>query len=273
MLIIGFFNVSKILLSCNVSAMENPMPAEPSLEQPYPRPLSGAAVERLPSARIPSRAPLVGSTVELVAEDTALHAADLYAAGHESGDALHIWDYLPYGPWASLDDYRATLRVQSANFETIFYAIRPLDGKSYEGQSSFLDINPQMGVIEIGHIWFGPRLARTRAATEALYLMIRHAMDDLGYRRMQWRCNSLNVKSRQAARRLGFRFEGISYDHMVFKGKNRDTAWYSILDDEWPEVRARIETWLDESNFDADGRARSSLCEMMSGSESGRGGE
>ena len=121
-----------------------------------------------------------------------------------------------------------------------------------------------MGVIEIGHIWFGPRLARTRAATEALYLMIRHAMDDLGYRRMHWRCNAQNARSRQAARRLGFRFEGIFYNHMIFKGRNRDTAWYSILDDEWPEVRGILERWLDDGNFDAEGRALSSLAEMMS---------
>ena len=145
------------------------------------------------------------------------------------------------------------MRAQSATFDTIFYAIRPLDSDSFHGQSSYLDINPLMGVIEIGHIWFGPQLLRTRAATEALYLMIRHAMDDLGYRRMHWRCNSLNEKSRQAARRLGFRFEGVFYNHMIFKGKNRDTAWYSILDDEWPEVRAIFEAWLDDANFDQDG--------------------
>ncbi len=233
------------------------------LEQPYPRPLSGAAVENLPSARIPARAPLTGRAVELVPQDAARHAADLYAAGHESEQALKIWDYLAYGPWPSVDDYRVTMRQQSASFDTIFYAVRPLAQDRFEGQASYLDINPLMGVIEIGHIWFGPQLARTRAATEALYLMIRHAMDDLGYRRMHWRCNSLNEKSRQAARRLGFRFEGIFYNHMIFKGKNRDTAWYSILDDEWPEVREILESWLDESNFDHDGRARTSLYEQM----------
>ena len=234
-----------------------------TLEKPFPRPLSGAPVEQLPSARIPARVPLRGRYVELVPQDASHHAADLYAAGHESDEALHTWDYLAYGPWASLDDYTATLRAQSATFDTIFYAIRPLDGERFAGQSSFLDINPLMGVIEIGHIWFGPRLARTRAATEALYLMIRHAMDDLDYRRMHWRCNSLNAKSRQAARRLGFRFEGIFYNHMIFKGKNRDTAWYSILDDEWPEVRGILEAWLDAANFDADGVARTSLYEQM----------
>ena len=249
------------------------MPVDPPLEQLYPRPLSGAPVENPPSALIPSRAPLRGNHVELVAQNAALHAADLFAAGHESEQALQTWDYLAYGPWASVDDYRATLRQQSASFDTIFYALRPLDQQRFEGQASYLDINPLMGVIEIGHIWFGPRLARTRAATEALYLMIRHAMDDLGYRRMHWRCNSLNEKSRQAARRLGFRFEGVFYNHMIFKGKNRDTAWYSILDDEWPEVRGILEAWLDDANFGDDGRARSSLSEMMSDRSPSRRGE
>src|SRR5215475_5021270 len=122
---------------------------------------------------------------------------------------------------------------------------------------------PENGVIEIGSIWFGLTLRRTRGATEALYLMLRHAMDDLGYRRMQWRCNALNAASRAAARRLGFRFEGIFYNHMSFKGRNRDTAWYSILDDEWPQVRALLEQWLSPSNFDQEGTARTSLAALM----------
>jgi RimJ/RimL family protein N-acetyltransferase len=235
-----------------------------ALEQPYPRPLSGEPVETLPSARIPARCPIRGQYVELVAQNATEHADDLFKAGHDSEQALKTWDYLAYGPWESAADYHKTIRTQSANFETIFYAIRPLDSETFEGQSSFLDINPLMGVIEIGHIWFGTRLSRTRAATEALYLMIRHAMDDLGYRRMHWRCNALNEKSRQAARRLGFRFEGVFYNHMIFKGKNRDTAWYSILDDEWPEVRNILKTWLDADNFYADGLAKTSLFEKMS---------
>jgi hypothetical protein len=118
-------------------------------------------------------------------------------------------------------------------------------------------------VIEIGGIWFSPNLQRTRAATEALFLLLSYAMDELRYRRMQWRCNSLNVKSRNAARRLGFRFEGVFYNHQISKGRNRDTAWYSILDDEWPDVRANIERWLHDDNFDPGGKARSSLTEMM----------
>ena len=125
------------------------------------------------------------------------------------------------------------------------------------------DMQPEQGVIEIGSIWFGMTLRRTRSATESMYLMLCHAMDDLGYRRMQWRCNALNASSRAAARRLGFRFEGIFYNHMIFKGRNRDTAWYSILDDEWTEVREIMERWLAPSNFDQDGTAKTSLTALM----------
>ncbi len=239
------------------------MTQDSNLERPYPRPLSGAPVDKLPPGLVPARIALVGKQVELVPQNADLHAADLFAAGHESDEALKIWAYLAYGPWKSVDEYRTTIRQQSASFDPIFFALRPLDQDRFEGQASLMDINAPNGVIEIGHIWFGPRLARTRAATEALYLMIRYAMDDLGYRRMQWRCNALNGKSRNAARRLGFRFEGIFYNQMIFKGKNRDTAWYSILDDEWPEVREILEAWLADNNFDDQGQARLSLSSMM----------
>jgi len=127
-----------------------------------------------------------------------------------------------------------------------------------------LDNNAQNGVTEIGHIWFAPELQRTRAATETLFLMLCYAFDDLKYRRMQWRCNSLNQKSRGAAHRLGFRFEGIFYNHLIFKGKNRDTAWYSILDSEWQEVRAIIGNWLKLENFDDAGVPLTSLIDKMS---------
>lgn len=237
--------------------------APPDRELPFDRPLSGAAVARLPSAQVPARAPLVGRFVTLEPLDAARHAADLFEASHGSAAALRIWDYLPVGPWASEAEYTKVLRQQTARFEQIYYAVRLAEGGKACGQTSFLDIQPENGVIEIGSIWFSLTLRRTRSATEALYLMLRYAMDDLGYRRMQWRCNALNAASRAAARRLGFRFEGIFYNHMIFKGRNRDTAWYSILDDEWPEVRARLEQWLAPSNFDPDGAARSSLTALM----------
>ena len=232
-------------------------------ELPFSRTVTGAKVERVPSAMVPARAPIVGRYVRLEPLSAERHAAELYRASHGDEEALRIWTYLPTGPWPSLAAYTAALREQSAAFDRIFYALRPAEGGPVAGQASYLDIHPQNGVIEIGSIWFGATLRRTRAATEALYLLIRYAMDDLGYRRMQWRCNAENAASRNAARRLGFRFEGISYRHMIYKGKNRDTAWYSILGEEWPELRAIFEAWLQPANFDAHGTAKVSLSQMM----------
>ena len=232
-------------------------------ERPFQRPLSGAKVGHLPSALVPARTALVGRLVTLEPLDAARHAGDLFEASHGSAAALRIWDYLPVGPWGSQAEYTTVLRQQTARHEQVYYAVRPAEGGKACGQTSFLDIQPENGVIEIGSIWFGLTLRRTRSATEALYLMLRYAMDDLGYRRMQWRCNALNSASRAAARRLGFRFEGIFYNHMIFKGKNRDTAWYSILDDEWPEIRVILEQWLAPSNFAQDGVAKTSLTALM----------
>jgi len=229
----------------------------------FPRPLSGELVSRLPPSLLPQRTTIEGRFVDLEPQDASKHAQELFQAGHGCEAALKIWDYLAYGPWPSVDAYSNTLRQQSSSFDPIFYTIRSRATGKACGQASFLDMHAQNGVIEIGHIWFGPDLQRTRGATEALFMMLKYAMDDLGYRRMQWRCNSLNEKSRQAARRLGFRFEGIFYNHLIFKGKNRDTTWYSILDDEWPEVRGIIETWLSDGNFNADGEPQSSLSELM----------
>lgn len=232
-------------------------------EEIFPRPLSGEKIVNLPPALVPSRIPLVGAHVTLEPQDASKHAQELYDASHASDEALKIWDYLTYGPWPDVKSYAAALRTQSASFDPVFFAIRSNESGRACGQSSFLDIDAQNGVTEIGHIWFGPELQRTSGATEALFLMLCDAMDDQGYRRMQWRCNAMNAKSRAAARRLGFRFEGIFYNNLIFKGKNRDTAWYSILDDEWPEVRQKIAAWLAPQNFDTDGRARSSLSEVM----------
>ncbi|MGB1310569.1 MAG: GNAT family N-acetyltransferase [Leucothrix sp.] len=229
----------------------------------YPRPLSGKELDKLPSARLPARVPLVGTDVTLEPMDAEKHADELYEASHSTETALKIWDYMTYGPWADVHSYSTFLRGQSASADPIFYAIRCNKTDKACGQASFLDNNAQNGVTEIGHIWFGPELQRTRGATEALFLMLCHTMDDLSYRRMQWRCNALNKKSRGAARRLGFRFEGIFYNNLIFKGMNRDTAWYSILDDEWPEVREKIQTWLNDDNFNDDGTPKSSLSDMM----------
>lgn len=232
-------------------------------EEIYPRPLSGAAVPVPPPGLVPSRTPLTGTHVTLEPLRADKHAADMYEASHRNDEALKIWDYLTYGPYPDLASYAASIKAHASSLDPVFYAIRSHETGKVCGQASFLDIQPQNGVTEIGHIWFAPELQRTRGATEALFLMLCHAMDDLGYRRMQWRCNATNAKSRAAARRLGFRFEGIFYNALIFKGKNRDTAWYSILDDEWPEVRQKIGTWLNASNFNDAGEHRVSLSEMM----------
>ncbi|OED39370.1 hypothetical protein AB833_15670 [Chromatiales bacterium (ex Bugula neritina AB1)] len=239
------------------------MHTPPDYEAIYPRPLSGDTVAVPPPALLPARIPLPGADVTLEPMDAAKHAADLYQASHGSEEALRIWDYLTYGPWPDLPSYQSYLRGQSASFDPVFYAIRSNKTGKCCGQASFLDNHAQNGVTEIGHIWFGPELQRTRGATEALFLMLKYAMSDLGYRRMQWRCNALNEKSRGAAKRLGFRFEGIFYNSLIFKGMNRDTAWYSILDDEWPEVKNKIESWLAPENFDASGAPLLSLRQLM----------
>ena len=232
-------------------------------EQLFPRPLSGDDVVTPPPALVPSRIPLIGNYVTLEPQNAEQHAEELYDAGHSSDEALRIWDYLTYGPWPNVDSYKQTLRAQSSSFDPVFFTIRSADTGRACGQASLLDIDAQNGVIEIGHIWFGTELQRTPGGTEALFLMLKYCMDDLGYRRMQWRCNALNQRSRNAAQRLGFRFEGIFYNHLIFKGKNRDTAWYSILDDEWPEVKEKMNAWLSTSNFDNTKTAKSSLAEMM----------
>jgi RimJ/RimL family protein N-acetyltransferase len=233
------------------------------LEQPFARALSGRAIPNPRNGLVPARTPLLGRHINLEPLNPAIHASELYKAGHGSDEALRIWEYLPFGPWTDEAAFAESLRTWAAAFDFIWFAMRPKKTGTAAGMATYLDIHPLDGVIEIGGIWFGPELQRTRAATEALFMLLAYAMDDLGYRRMQWRCNSLNVKSRNAARRLGFRFEGVFYNHQIFKGRNRDTAWYSILDDEWPEVREIIKTWLDDGNFDAAGAARRSLSELM----------
>jgi RimJ/RimL family protein N-acetyltransferase len=205
---------------------------------------------------------LTGTAVRLEPLDPARHAASLYRVGHATEAALQSWEYLPRGPFATEEALRDQLRGFAAALDFVFDAVcDPATGEAV-GMATYLDIQPRAGVIEIGGIWFAPAFQRSRAATEAMFLMLAYAMDDLGYRRMQWRCNALNEKSRTAARRLGFRFEGIWFNHMIVKGRNRDTAWYSILDTEWPAIRTAIKAWLDPANFDAAGVQLQSLAAM-----------
>jgi RimJ/RimL family protein N-acetyltransferase len=207
-------------------------------------------------ARTPERAPLEGETVRLEPVDPDRHARDLFTA---SEGAPSLWDHLAYGPFENQEAFTDWLEDRAASDDPLFYAIIDRASGRAQGMASYMRIVPEHGVIEIGHIWFAPILQRTRQATEAIYLMARHAFDDLGYRRFEWKCDSLNEPSRRAAERFGFVYEGVFRQHMVVKGRNRDTAWFSIVDGEWPAVRAGFEAWLSPENFDEESRQRKSL--------------
>ena len=226
----------------------------------------GVPVDPLPSGRAPERAPLVGDHVRLEPVDVAAHAPSLYALSHGRPEDKALWTYLPYGPFADPGAFELWLEERARSEDPLFFAVIEDESGCASGMASYLNIVPAHGSIEIGHIWFAPRLQRTRAATEAIFLMMRHAFDDLGYRRLEWKCNALNQASMRAARRFGFTYEGIFRQHMVVKGRNRDTAWFSLLDREWPAVRAAFERWLAPDNFDAAGRQRASLGALISAS-------
>jgi RimJ/RimL family protein N-acetyltransferase len=213
-------------------------------------------------ARPPRRESLEGRLVRLEPLDPARHAADLYAAGHGPDADPELWTYLPYGPFASEDELRAHLAAQAASSDPLFLAVLDAGTGRAGGVVSYLRIEPAHGCIEIGHIWFGAALQRTPQATETIYLLARHAFDDLGNRRLEWKCDAANTRSRRAAERFGFAFEGVFRQHMIVKGRNRDTAWFALLDGEWPAARAAFETWLDPANFEPDGRQRRSLAAL-----------
>jgi RimJ/RimL family protein N-acetyltransferase len=204
-----------------------------------------------PRAR-PPRTVMEGRYCRVEPLDIDRHAADLHAANLEGGDHSR-WTYLSADGFDDLDGYRAWLRGMTASDDPLLLAIvDPATGHA-AGVAAYLRIDPANGVIEVGHINYSARLQRTRAATEAMYLMMRRAFDELGYRRYEWKCDSLNAASRAAARRLGFTFEGIFRQAVVYKGRNRDTAWFSIIDAEWPALRAGFERWLAPENFDSAG--------------------
>ena len=183
------------------------------------------------------------------------HAQGLMAA---SADAKSF-DYLFDAPPRDLEDLKSYIRQKSASADPLFHAVVDKATGVAGGRQTFMRITPEHGVIEIGNILWGPAIRRTRVATEALYLAARYVFDDLGYRRFEWKCNDLNEPSKRAARRFGFGFEGVFRQHMWVKGANRDTAWFAMLDRDWPRLRAAYERWLAPSNFDAAGRQREAL--------------
>ena len=226
------------------------------------REISGEEVRNRPSGMWPAKSTLSGQTVRLEPIDPQRHGPELFAPSHQDEAARRLWTYLPYGPFADAAAFETWLRGCAAVADPIFFAVRDRQTGQAAGMASYLNVNPENGVIEIGHIWFAPVLQGTRQSTEALFLMIRHAIDDLRYRRVEWKCNALNEASRRAALRLGFTFEGIFYQHLIVKGRNRDTAWFSILDHEWRETRPNFEAWLADENFDSQGKQKRSLARI-----------
>jgi RimJ/RimL family protein N-acetyltransferase len=214
-------------------------------------------------ARTPTGVPLQGSHVLLrpIAPDA--DAQPLFAASHPPLADSAIWTYLPYGPFESAEDLHGMLVSAATSADPLYFALLAMPGAAPKGIASYLRITPQFGVIEVGHIWFGAGLARTTAATEAIYLLARRAFDELGYRRLEWKCDALNAASRNAAERFGFTFEGIFRKHLIVKGRNRDTAWFAITDEQWPALRHGYEAWLAPANFDTDGKQRRSLGESL----------
>lgn len=226
-------------------------PATNQLGQPVGIPLTA------PEPRPPSATSMDGRYCRLEPVDPARHSAELHSAYVEAEDEGD-WTYLPYGPFADEDAFTDWLAGQAAAPDPLFFAI--VDGRSgrCSGLASFLRIDPTAASIEVGHIHLARRLQQTPAATEAMYLMMARAFES-GYRRYEWKCDDLNAPSRSAAQRLGFVYEGTFRQATHYKSRNRDTAWYSILDSEWPALEREFQRWLEPDNFDESGRQRSPL--------------
>lgn len=223
---------------------ETDPPLGPRIPDPTPRPL-------------PARVPHKGAAVDLEPLHVR-HVPELWrAAGADVGGLG--WAYLAEGPFRDEAAMRGHVATMATTHDRLAWAIRPHLSGTADGWLTYLEIHPGHAAIEIGNIWFSPRLQRTRAATEAMFLLMRHAMDDLGYRRLTWKCNALNMPSRRAAARLGFTYEGTLRNLLVVKGRRRDTAWFSIIEEEWPARRTAIAAWLDAANWGPDGRPRRGL--------------
>ncbi len=201
---------------------------------------------------------LRGRYARLVRLDADKHAADLHRANTAS-DA--IWGYLPYGPFSSAAAYHRWVRGITSGDDPLFYAVQNLETGHFGGVASYLRIAPEAGSIEVGHINFAPELQRTRAATEAMFLMMQWAFE-AGYRRYEWKCDALNLPSRRAGQRLGLSYEGVFRQAAIVKGRNRDTAWFAAIDVEWPALREAFNSWLAASNFTSDGQQKERLADL-----------
>ena len=206
---------------------------------------------------------LSGSSCRLERLDPVRHAAELFAADRADTDGTS-WTYLPYGPFADPEGYARWVEEVAGQDDPYFFAVVDTDPRSPTpdravGVLSLLRVAPAAGSVEVGHIHLSPALQQTRASTEAQFVLMRHVFDELGYRRYEWKCDALNAPSRRAAERLGFTYEGTFRQAGVVKGRNRDSAWFAIVDADWPRIHTGFQAWLAADNFDGDGRQRMSL--------------
>ena len=222
----------------------------------------GVAITDWKTVPRPPTTAMEGRFCQLEPTDVEQHAAGLYEANRLDLED-RIWTYLPYGPFLGLPDYQDWMMRTCLGDDPKFYTIVDKASGKPVGVASYLRIMPETGVIEVGHINFSPAMQRSPVATEAMYLMMKRVFEELGYRRYEWKCDALNERSMTAARRYGFTFEGIFRQAAVYKNRNRDTAWFSILNSEWPDTKKAFETWLSPDNFDADGHQHQSLATLM----------
>ena len=224
--------------------------------QPIGEPVPGWA-----SRPMPTGVTLAGMYCQLEPLNAEVHAGDLYAAYRLAPDHRH-WTYMPVGPFDRAEDYRRYAEEAARSTDPRHYAVIDRKTGKAVGTLALMRIDPKQGVIEVGHVMFSPLLHQTPMSTEAQFLLMTYVFDELGYRRYEWKCDSLNARSRKTAERLGFKFEGIFRQALVYKGRNRDTAWYSIIDKEWPQLKRAFQTWLSAQNFDEQGAQRVSLADM-----------
>lgn len=204
----------------------------------------GFPVAPLPNPEPPTQRPLVGRYITLKPPEPDRDAPELFLISHGSEEKRRLWTYMPYGPFTDENHLRDWLDEQAQSVDPLFFVVADNVRGGCLGMLSLLNIVPEMRRLELGHIWYGPIAQHSRTNTEAVYLMLRETFDRLQYRRVEWKCDALNARSRAAALRLGFSYEGLFRQHLIVKGRNRDTTWFAMMDHEWPTIKANMERWL-----------------------------
>ena len=218
----------------------------------------GINIDNWQACQWPAKTLMAGQFCRLEGLDVARHAAGLFDAFSEDTEHYN-WTYLPYGPFENRQSFVEWLSDYCPGNDPLFYVVVNQQTDEIVGMASYLRIVPEVGTIEVGHIHFSPKMQRTPMATEAMYLMMKRVFDELGYRRYEWKCDALNEPSKKAAERFGFRFEGLWRQATMYKGRNRDTTWFAMIDQDWPQIKATYQAWLDPNNFDESGRQKTKL--------------